>query len=182
MLKTSDKNRILKLLAPSKKLGSVQVAYIHGDGHLVVKYERWINAESRHLAVVKVARFSGVELAFRGRIVVRSYGGVQAFRAALLAGLQVIHASIPNIEHGSENTKKSGIAVGHVTFGTKLAGELGHAQFNYLTGPLITGPFNYDYDQAEVTDRWEDYGDEWCGYPIVEKIDLASAPALAVAA
>lgn len=177
MLKTSDKIKLLQLLKPSKKLGPVQVAYIYGNGHLVIKYERWVNAESRHQAAIKVVRFSGVELAFKGRIVVRSYGGVQAFRAALLCGLQFIHARAADSEWGSENTKRLGISVGHVTFGTKLAGELQHTQLS-----CIIGAFNYDYEQSDVDEKWEEYGDVWCFEPIVEKIDLTSAPALAGAA
>lgn len=170
MLKTSDKNRILQLLKPSKKHGPVRVAYIYGNGHLVIKYERWVDGGQNgghHVAAVKVVRFGGVELAFRGRIVVRSYGGVQHFRAALLAGLQYVHATKPTLEGGSENTKKAGIAVGEVSFGTKLAGELHHTQLS-----AIIGPFNYDYDQAGIDEKYEDYGDEWCFEPIVEKIDL----------
>lgn len=171
MLKNTTKS-LSKLFISPRKGYQPRTAYVHGDGHILVIFERWTGRS--HLEIVKVARLpDGVGCNFKGRIVCHNYSGVPMLRAALAVGLLQVTARVPSVESGSEATKKAGLAIGHIEFST-LVGGLTHYSY-----PHISTGFTYDDDQATIRETWEELeaADKWGGYEIVERIDLRAAPA-----
>lgn len=128
-----------------KLLKTAQTMYLYSDGHAMICHEKadtdagrvyWVTAhESIHE--------KSPHLENDGRLII---SGPEAIAMALSA--ERIRARAASTESGSENTKKAGIAVGHIAF------NFGHGYVYFSTFPdLVSSAFTY---QAKHAETWED--------------------------
>jgi len=108
------------VFTPTQKGDRVRAAYLYADGHLVVSFERYVRDVDKTIGYYKQVQSIGVSCRFKGRIVFSSYSGVPFLRSALHAGANAITAKMADTVHGSEKTKRAGIAVAYVEAETKF--------------------------------------------------------------
>lgn len=146
-------------------LKHARTGYLYPDGHLVLVHEKprrgyvrpssheWVTIHERAVSV----RFT------EGRII------FSAGALPLLLHSEVIDAKAPTLEGGSDNSRKAGVAVGHVEFRLKGTPEGFRTFAVHLVPGMISGDLHYQsertdlgefketWEEARLATRWADY-------------------------
>jgi hypothetical protein len=144
-----------------KILKDVRCGYLYSTGQLVLVHEgRHAQAGSVEWATI---HDTGIKCRFTGRIILQD----GAIRLAL-AALEVA-AQENSVEHGSENTRKRNLAIGHVGF------RLGPQYYKdniYIT--TIDGLSSQVTYQPNVSDVFASDASTWADYRVVATNGRAS--------
>lgn len=139
----------------------VECAYLYADGHAVLLYEKSVrlgaNVTRLEYAVIH-EKWTDAHLSFKGRLVF-SRGGAAAL-LALCKQASAIRAVEKSVEHGSQNSKAMGVAVGSLSFDMKSGG---HLYFYDLS--ILSGQFTY---QPEIVEVFDASARKWSGHPVSE--------------
>lgn len=144
-MRTIHTKRATDVFKPLKKGDQLTAVYLYADGHASANFERRIRDAGSTVTYYKQIDNLGIACRFDGRIVFHRGSGTAWLRSMLAAGCTVLGARSPSLDHGSENTKAKGIAVGYVTAQTPF-GEL----YVYDFPGLIGSDLCYQPDTAEA--------------------------------
>lgn len=90
---------------------TLRCSYLYADGHAVLLHQkRYKDAGEVEFAEIH-EKWTEAHLGFKGRIVFNSPELLRMAKRAVR-----IEAQEPRLDHGSQNTKEKGIAVGHLVF------------------------------------------------------------------
>ena len=153
-MKTVHTKRAIDLFKPLQKGDRLTVVYLYADGHASAKFERRIKDADQTVDYYKQVDNLGIACRFSGRLIFHSYSGLPWLRAMLACGATALYAADASPDHGSEETKRQGIAVGHITASTPFGDVT-----DYTFPRLISGGFTYQGDVVETFDPdLESYG------------------------
>jgi hypothetical protein len=170
---------------------NITAAYLHADGHVVLLIEKTLRNgrlhDTREYAEV-YEQWTKATLRFEGRIVFHRHYAPAYLRLAKIA--TEIRATVPGLEHGSENTKRRGLHYGDLTFsidggavsiptfsdGTDWGGWQNSICSNgYCYQPKNTDTFSSNTEGGHAS--------TWCDHPIIAMHPiLTAAPPAAAAA
>jgi len=143
-----------------------ECCYLYPDGHLVEKYVTAAKVGDSRLSIEHVVIREAFAQAGQwvGRIIIRDPGFLPMFRNA------EISAAPGRVEAGSENTRKLGIAVDHIS----VRNAEGYAS---LTGfpDLISSGVRYQHDATPET--FDAMLTSWAGHPVTKIIRATTSAA-----
>jgi len=141
--------------------------YLYSDGHAIEVFEKQ-DKDAGTINFVHVhEKWTTAICGFTGRIVIGRYSGALA---AICRRADVIRATEPTLDAGSEGTRAKGIAFGTL----EVKGKDGSLYFHDMPG-TISGPYHYQRDHI---DRFNPDCRTWGNYPVakVHRVKPAAAP------
>lgn len=149
--------------------------YLYADGHAVMLWKK-NDKDAGEVQFAEVWEKLGPVCHFDGRLVI--HNPTLFFR--VVQNAKRVDASEPSLKHGSENTKKMGIAVGYVTVGFSESRYFDSISFSVLDG-ILSGDFCYQPNVVETFDGDKSYwGDvkiaKWHRLPVqTPKVEAVAA-------
>ena len=151
----------------SKK--KLHCAYLFGDGHAVLVYEKH-DRQAGDIRWVEVVEKFGPECRFTGRIVFHwgSDGLLNLCRKAV-----AVRAKAPTIEADSTRTKELGIPVG--TLDIQLGSDARDSVYFHDLEGVLGAPYKY---QPEADEKFKPEASHWSDYRVakVHRLPVKSAP------
>lgn len=143
--------RRAKLLTPltnkndMKTQKTIRCSYLYADGHAVIIWEKQ-DPDAGKIEYAEVhEKWTEAKLYFKGRLI---FGQFEQEMLKLAKRATSIQCSEASTEHGSENTRKLHIPVGHLCFhmGSGYSDSL---TFHELPG-LLSGAYTYQHDNRDT--------------------------------
>lgn len=137
-----------------KLLKTVEHGYLYANGKLVLIH-RQSHKQAGSVEWVTIHDASDIRRTFGGRLVLHNRGAVR-----LIAAARSVRAQPPALEHGSENTKRLGIAYGYVSVALAADEYSDTVHFpvfaNLVSGDFTPQPEN-DWTEQETPQWWASY-------------------------
>jgi hypothetical protein len=142
-------------------------AYLFGDGHAILVYEKH-ERQAGDIRWVEVVEKFGPECRFTGRIVFHwgSNGLLNLCRKAV-----AVRAKAPSIEAGSTRTKELGIPVG--TLDMQFSQDHGDCIHLHDLDGVLSAPYKY---QPEVVEAFDPQASHWADYRVAKIHRLPAKP------
>ncbi len=141
---------------------TLKTLYLYADGHAVLCHEQLEHRSGTTLRWVEIVEKFGPKCHFQGRVI---FGRVYDFSRGIVSLVQKAYsvtASVPCLDHGSEQSKARGIMVGTLD----IRGKDFSIHLNELP-QLFCGEYDY---QPDADEKWETLDvSNWGGYNIAKR-------------
>ena len=156
-------------MIPKKLLKTARTAYVYSDGHAVLVHEER-HPKAGPIEWVTLHESIGLErISFEqdGRLILSLFDAAPAL--AMLEKCKGIRCRAADLDHGSDRSKRLGVAVGYVSL------DFGHGYVSFPTMPdLISGPLFF---QAGHPEAWADveHASHWADYRVASIFKKAAS-------